>query len=325
MSPLYGQSTTAPPGPLQIHRELTQVLGYSLTLDGINYVNTGYRYVGVTYSPTMHEFLSQQIVGKQAWNTVLGSSEALSPISIYQFLPTVDGRFYIAFRTGAKVFGVRYSYSPADIKYLSKRFRGNPTFGWVFKNPLMYMKQSNKLFTINPFGNELFDEDLDMLTTVGPTSTTPTKSWSDFIADAQEGAADAVIDPLRRPYPYYPYYDKPLIDSATVSIQKEINQQSAMAIELRERMDLKEAKQRDAQIQALYAQEKAQAAAAYKAQTVYQYGTPVTRWYSPGEGAYWSGSLDSIPLPPNLVPAPEPATPKAKHGRMIVFEKKEEA
>ncbi len=98
-----------------------------------------------------------------------------------------------------------------------------------------------------------------------------------------------------------------------------------MAIELRERMDLKEAKQRDAQIQALYAQEKAQAAAAYKAQTVYQYGTPVTRWYSPGEGAYWSGSLDSIPLPPNLVPAPEPATPKAKHGRMIVFEKKEEA
>lgn len=299
---------------VQIHRELVQRNGYSLQLDGINYVSPGNRYIGVTYGSQMQEFLSGQIVGKAAWDTVLAASDKLEPIAIFQFLPTVNGMFFLAFRTPYGIYGLNDQFDVSGLKYNMKVFRSSEEYGWVFKNALMYVKQSNKLFDRNPFQDCVLSSNIkDWKFAASKSYEKPIKSWSEFVADGQDGTVDAVILPYGRayygindPFGSYNNLQPPSSVTSSVTFQREIDRNSAMAIELEA--------QRRAKLDLI----QAQANAPY-------IGMPVTGWYTPSDNSYQGSIKEDWPwaTPPIQ---PEPATPvlKAKHGRMIIFAKEGE-
>lgn len=280
---------------LQIHRELTQANGYSLELDGINFLSPGNRYIGVTYPDQVKQFLSSQVVGKAGWETVLNASEKLEPIAVFQLLPaSLDACFFMTFRTASGIYGIRQVLGVGDLKEGMKVWRRNQDLGWVFQDALVYSKRSNQVFSSNPLVDILlplysggWGSTIRQRPNFSNDEYRLTKTWSEYIADRQEGCIEPAIEPMRVDTKFdwdgsrYPTY-------AT-----QINQQIAMAQVMAE------------QRQALLDQQR------YAMRPVYV--TQAASW----EPVSWIDSRkeEAAKTAPKA-PAPEPVV-KAKYGRLI--------
>lgn len=239
---------------------------------------------------------------------------------MFQYLPASDGGFYVAFKTGAGsrydgAFGMAESFSVSALRELSKQWRRNGIFGWIFQSPLLYVKESNQLFKFNSLADAVLPS-VPLPSDQPYYSKLPSKTWSEFIADNQEGCVVASTVP--RPF-YYPLsypgdrygsynnleppeFEPPIFpdDYPAAMRQMEIDKRSAMAIEIARNIE-KEKEKIEKGI------EKKQI-----------WATQVAGWETPWQSPYPPLKQALKPPSPKPMPAPIPEpVVKAKFGRMI--------
>lgn len=274
----------------QIHRELLNS-NHNLQFGGIDIVRPGYRYVGVTYSQEMQDFLRLQVKGDRAWNTVLTASEELVPRAVFQFLPAYEepDRWYLTLKAPFGTAGISTSIGAIDLKYVLKRLRSGEDIGWMFQSAIIYSKAAESRYRSNPFCDFEIgvapSSDDNRLLGVGRTVGATPVTWSEYIREQQANSVDAIRPSQlsaaqQAKYGLYnDMYPTPPLD-----------RMSAMAIEL----------------------EKTRQAA--KLAAIEQERNNAYRERSNQIGAMLSQASWEMITPPS---PPEPVAVKAKYGRMI--------